>query len=318
MVKKLLTICFIVLFCTSLTFGRNNKPIDPQTTQISLLSRQNQSGPTIFLDLDKKQPRENSAKAFMYFVPLIAPVQVQSEISTNNQQKTSITSVRRERDKNSFEAECEFVMTGSGYQKNIFDPAQIIEKTLEDVKKPKSLKNIIDYIEFDGQGTGRVKIKGTISDGIEKVNSVKIVFNANGYKSPVTVGLYDVHNQQGQYKYENRHSQKVARVNSLTFKSGQAQPRMSLTLAAISNQGKKEGFCSRLKGKIANLFIKPLKVDAVGNEAMLDFGYALYSKHASFTFPRARNLKNAKPEKAKETIVAKGSKKYSVIESETN
>ena len=41
-----------------------------------------------------------------------------------------------------------------------------------------------------------------------------------------------------------------------------------------------------------NLLIDPLTVEAVGHRAMLDFGRALASGAATFTFPRATNLKS--------------------------
>ena len=39
-----------------------------------------------------------------------------------------------------------------------------------------------------------------------------------------------------------------------------------------------------------NLLIDPLTVEAVGHQAMLDFGGALTSGAATFTFPQATNV----------------------------
>jgi len=41
-----------------------------------------------------------------------------------------------------------------------------------------------------------------------------------------------------------------------------------------------------------NLLIDPLTVKGIGHRAMLDFGAALTSGAATFTFPRATNLKS--------------------------
>jgi hypothetical protein len=40
-----------------------------------------------------------------------------------------------------------------------------------------------------------------------------------------------------------------------------------------------------------NLFLPPIAVENAGNEAMLDFGFALVSEAPAFTFPHAKNLK---------------------------
>jgi hypothetical protein len=47
----------------------------------------------------------------------------------------------------------------------------------------------------------------------------------------------------------------------------------------------------RLKATAANLLLKPIAVEPAGNEAMLNFGFALMSESPSFTFPKATNLK---------------------------
>jgi len=316
MLKILIYVCLCLSFAAA---GREDKPIDSQCTQVNFDGETKKSGPTVFLGLDSEIPNENPVEAFMYFVPLIAPVDVETRIGINNNQKAKIVSVKQKKNGDKFTADCEFLMTGNGRFENKFDPQQIIEKSQEDFKKGKSLKNIINYINFEGQGKGSVHIKGVINkDGIEHVSSVKVVFNADNCQSPVTVGLYTVPFVNSQYKYENKEKQLIARVNSLTFKSGQAETRMALELAAISKPGKKEGFCSRVKGKIANLLIKPLKIDPLGNEVMLDFGYALYSQHATFTFPKAEKLKGNIIEEDEKTIVAKVDKKHSTRKVNTN
>ena len=69
---------------------------------------------------------------------------------------------------------------------------------------------------------------------------------------------------------------------------------MGIKVASISDTGESEGFFSGLKGTIANLFIKPTKVDKLGNTTMLEFGYALLQKNTTFTFPKAKNIKERK------------------------
>jgi len=39
------------------------------------------------------------------------------------------------------------------------------------------------------------------------------------------------------------------------------------------------------------LFIKPVEVEKIGNDTMLDFGYVLPKERPTFTFPKAKNLK---------------------------
>ena len=121
-----------------------------------------------------------------------------------------------------------------------------------------------------------------------------IQFNTRDHKSPVTIGLYDIKPKDGEYKYENRSNEVVARVNTLSFKKTKKNTRMGIKVASISDTGESEGFFSGLKGTIANLFIKPTKVDKLGNTTMLEFGYALLQKNTTFTFPKAKNIKERK------------------------
>jgi hypothetical protein len=263
------------------------------------------TGPTVYLDYEDQQQRDNSVAAFMYFVPMISTVLVDSENSPQNFQKARIISSRRTSNDKEFEAVCEFVMWGQGYHENFFDAEDIVAKDQDNVPKGRPLKNIIEYIRFEGGGRGRVEVKGTKVNGVEKVTSVKVVFNHEGNTSPVTVGLYNMKPQNGQYKFENRYDTKKARVNALSFEATEEDPRMDIQLASLGGRCSKEGFYSRLKGKIANLFIEPVRITSQGNKAMLDFGYALYKKQASFTFPKAGNLKLRKDQKENEPVLAK-------------
>jgi hypothetical protein len=183
---------------------------------------------------------------------------------------------------------------GKGFHKNTFDSAEMIATHTGELKKGESLTDMLDYIKFEGEGFGRIEINGTINGYTETVTKVDLQFNTRGGKSPITVGLYDIKPKDGQYKFENRSNQRVARVNKLIFKKTDKNPRMGMKLASISKTEESDGFFSSLKGAIANLFIRPTKVDKLGNETMLNFGYAILKQKPAFTFPQAKNIKESK------------------------
>lgn len=295
MTKKLTIISFLILGLCARAHGKsrfwfNKEPLKSNPTQTKEASEASK-GPTVYLDYDGDRIKENTIGKFMYFVPMISTVPVYSETSTGNQQMARIISCKKKQDSKSFEVLCEFEMWGKGFHKNKFDTAEVINTSIEDIKKGAALKNMLDYIRFEGNGFGNTKIKGKIVDGIEYVTDVEVNFNCKGQESPVTVGLYSIKPANGKYKFKNRHNELVAKVNKLIFKNVQENPRMGIKIASISDIGKKAGFCAKMKGTIANLFIKPIKITKAGNDAMLEFGYALYKGHASFTFPKAENLK---------------------------
>ena len=68
---------------------------------------------------------------------------------------------------------------------------------------------MLDYIKFDGEGFGRLEIKGAMTGSTPTVTEVAMQFNARGHKSPVTIGLYDIKPKDGQYKYENRSNRDI-------------------------------------------------------------------------------------------------------------
>ena len=250
------------------------------------------NGPTILLDFGKDSFKKNSVPSFMYFVPLISPVPVERQTSIGNEQQASVISRDKKVDSENFYVSCEFYMYGSGFHKNTFDHAGMIARNIGGLKEGEPLKNILDYIKFEGEGYGRIEIEGTINDSNETVTEVNVHFNARGQRSPVTVGIYSVEPKNGEYNYENRYNQIVARVNVLTFKRGQARPRMGIKLASVNSSDEEaDGYWGHIKGMIANLFIKPLEVEKIGNDAMLDFGYALLKERPAFTFPKAKNIK---------------------------
>jgi hypothetical protein len=69
---------------------------------------------------------------------------------------------------------------------------------------------------------------------------------------------------------------------------------MAIKVASIAKEGKSAGFFGFIKGAIANLLLKPPNVNESGNNTMLEFGNALLQKKTTFTFPKAKNIKEIK------------------------
>jgi hypothetical protein len=226
----------------------------------------------------------------MYFIPLISPTFVDRETSANNEQQVGIVSYERNVTSKSFYVTCEFEILGKGFHKNTFDPVGMIAKHAGGLAEGESLTNTLDYIKFEGEGFGRIEAKGTMTGSIPTVTEVDLYFNARDQKSPVTIGLYDVKPQNGQYKYENRYNEIIARVDTLIFKKSE-NPRMGIEMASIHKKTEDESYWGTIKAIIANLFINPPKVTKLGNDTMLNFGYALLKQKPAFTFPRAKNLR---------------------------
>ncbi|MBN1473305.1 MAG: hypothetical protein JW914_01695 [Syntrophaceae bacterium] len=253
------------------------------------------TGPTMVMRYSKEKLVKNPIASFAYFVPLIAPSLVDNISSVNNNQQVAVISHKITSDAKSFHVTCEFEILGSGFHMNTFDSAGMIAAQTDHLAEGRAMTNMLDYIKFDGDGFGIIEVKGTINGSTKVVTEVNVNFNAKGGKSPVTIGLYDIKPTDGKYKYENRSNELVARVNTLSFKKTEnANPRMGIKVASISNKEEPADFLSSLKGKIANLLIKPPKVDKLGNTTMLEFGYALLQKNAAFTFPKAKNIKEIK------------------------
>ena len=251
-------------------------------------------GPSVMLSYSRQTFEKNPISSFMYFIPLISPTFVDRETSANNEQQVGIVSYEKNVTSNSFYVACEFEILGKGFHKNTFDPEKMIAEHTGKLKQGESLVNTLDYIKFEGEGFGRVEVKGTIDASTETVTEVEIHFNARGRKSCVTIGLYDIKPKDGQYKFENRSNEIVARVNTLIFKKTEKTPRMGIKVASISDSEESEGFFSGVKAVIANLFINPPEITKLGNNTMLNFGYAMQKQKPAFTFPRAENLRENK------------------------
>ena len=86
----------------------------------------------------------------------------------------------------------------------------------------------------------------------------------------------------------------VARVNTLTFRRMPGRPKMEITIASVKPKSAGDNlwqnFKGSLKGMAVNLLIPPLDIEARGHQAMLDFGFALATEAATFTFPHAPHL----------------------------
>ena len=247
-------------------------------------------GPTVMLSYSKETFRENPISSFMYFVPLIAPTLVDRQTSAHNDQEVAMISYERKIGAKSFYVACEFEMRGKGFHKNTFDPAGMIAAHARELEENEPLTHTLDYIKLEGEGFGRIEVEGTINDSTATVTEVALQFNARGGKSPVTIGLYDIKPKDGQYKYENRSNELVARVNTLAFKKCDETPRMGISVASVAKAAARDGFLARVKGAIANLIIKPPEIEQLGNETMLDFGHAILKQKPEISFPKARNI----------------------------
>ena len=253
------------------------------------------NGPTVPLSYNSAAPAKTPTASFMYFIPLIAPTLVERETSTDNQQQAWLVSYEKKVTSDSFLVSCEFEMQGKGSFNNILDAQGVMAIYLPELKKGAPLNNGLDYIKFEGEGTGRIDVAGTIDgNNTETVTRVDLCFNVRGKKSPVIIGLYSIKPENGQYKYENKYDEIVARVATLTFKKCQDVPRMEVTVVSVNRATRPNSYLGRVKGFIVNFFIDPVKISKLGNDTMLDFGYALVKQKPSFTFPKATNIKPAK------------------------
>jgi hypothetical protein len=248
-------------------------------------------GPTIHL-IDGPNAIHNPAPNLMYFVPLISPTLVESICSKDNQQVAQILSLQRNFKKKDFRLVCEFGLQGSGSFTNAYEPNSMIAYWIPLNKPGKPMTNLLDFIKLEGTGFGSVEVTGKTVNGQREVATVRVHFNARGAKSPVSIGLYNLSPQNGQFEYANRSNRLVARVNNLTFRKTDpdTKPTMLIEVASVVGAEEKEGFWGNLKGALANLFIPPVVVDKDGNDAMIQFGTALVNGKTSFTFPKAKNL----------------------------
>jgi hypothetical protein len=249
------------------------------------------AGPTLRLDFGRDQSPGNPLASFMYFVPLISPEPVSSITSPGSTQAARVLSAKRKSTSHSFVVTCEFEFTGAGSHQSIFDLEPIIRRHERQLKSGGTTGRRLNSITVDGPGSGVIEVEGTISNNVEIVSEVRLRFNAHGKTSPVSIGLCEVRYNDGEFRHVN---EIVARVNALTFRRKPGPPKMEVTVASVKNKGAGNGLWQNLKGRVkglaVNLLIDPLTVQAVGHRAMFDFGHALVSGAATFTFPHATNL----------------------------
>ena len=246
-------------------------------------------GPTVILSYGTESLGKNPISSFMYFVPLTSLTLVDRQTSANNEQEVVVVSYDRKVDARYFYVAVEFEIRGKGFHQTLFDPVGMIASHTGGLRSNEALTHTLDYIRFEGEGFGRIEVKGKIRGLNETVTEVDLQFNARGRKSPVTIGLYDIEPKDGEYRYENRTNKLVARVNTLAFRRSDRAPRMGVRVASISRSAE-DGFFARVWGGIANLLLTPPKISELGNETMLNFGQAILKQESEFTFPKAENI----------------------------
>jgi hypothetical protein len=280
----------ILLFITDIGISfDHNSPVIGR----GVASAADANGLTVLLSYDKPNDRKNPTASFMYFVPLVSPTLVDMEISANSEQQTGLVSYEKKVTSKYFHVICKFEMAGKGFYKNTFDAAEMITICADGLKRGAPMTNALDYIKFEGEGLGCIEVRGTITGSTETVTEVDVHFTSRGRKSPVTIGLYSIDPEAGQYKYENRYNELIARVATLTFKKCDGEPRMGVKVVSVNKATNPNGFMGRIKGTIANWFIEPPVVSKLGNETMLNFGYALLKEKPAFAFPKAKNLRQS-------------------------
>jgi hypothetical protein len=251
------------------------------------------TGPTLHFDYGNGTPLDNSLDKFMYFVPLISPELVSVFTNAGNTQCARVLSFHCRTNGASFRSICEFEIIGEGLERNVFDHGRVIDRHQKELKAGKALTRQLEAISVQGSGWGSVETEGSLSNGVRTVTEVRLRFNSRGHASPVSVSLQDIWFRDGAIHLEN---ELVARVNILSFRRKSGAPKMEVTLASVKRKDAGNGlwrhFVGGLKGVAANLFLPPLTVAADGHQAMLDFGLALATEQATFTFPFASRLKD--------------------------
>jgi hypothetical protein len=254
------------------------------------------AGPTLRLDYGQGTAPANPISKFMYFVPLIAPEAVSIFTNAGNTQAARIQSFSCRTNGTTFLAVCDFEFTGTGSLQNVFDHAAKIERRAKDLAAGDTLAHQLDSINVEGSGSGRVDITGALTNGQRIVTEVRLEFNRRGHASPVSIGLVDICRRDGKVRLENA---TTARVNTLVFRQKSGPSKMEVTLASVKSKDAGDSlwqnFVGDLKGAAVNLFLPPLAIEAEGQQTMLDFGLALATEQATFTFPAASRLKGSFP-----------------------
>jgi hypothetical protein len=250
------------------------------------------TGPTLHLGDGRRGSPGNTVSEFMYFVPLVSLEPVTIVKSPGNTQRVRMLSNKRSFSSGSFVVTCEYEFNGEGNQRNVFDHSEKIRRHERELKEGGLLDHQLSSINIEGAGRLRLEVEGTMAGNVPTVTEVRLRFNCGGQPSLVSIGLHDIGYSDGDMRVRNEIN---ARVNTLTFRRKPGPPKMDITVAAVKRKGAGNNFVQNvmggLKATAANMVLKPVAVDAAGNEAMLNFGLALVSKAPSFTFPNASNLK---------------------------
>ena len=282
-------VCILLLIAGKALSVSPNAPTSNRSGVLSA-DTNDTNGPTVSLSYDSQVFVKSPTSSFMYFIPLISPTLVETQISTGNKQQAGFTSYEKKVSSDSFSISCEFDMVGKGFFEVKFDPEGMVSIFPELVEKNEPITKALDYIKFEGEGFGRMEVKGKVTGSTQTVTEVEVYFNARGKKSPVTIGLYSIKPEDGQYKYENKYNEMFARVAKLKFKKYESEPRMGVEVVSVNNATGPNGYLGRIKGIIANFFINPIRISALGNNTMLDFGDTILKQKTSFTFPKAHNI----------------------------
>jgi len=251
-----------------------------------------QAGPTLHLDYGRGESPGNPVAALMYFVPLISLEPVSVVQSPGNTQRVRMVSATRSFRAKSFLVTCEFEFLGVGNQQNVFDHTAKVRQHERDLKEGRSLVHQLGSISIEGAGSVSIAVEGTMSGHVPTVTEVRLRFNGLGPPSPVTIRLHDIRYFDGAFQLSN---ERVARVSTLVFRRKPGSTDMDITVASVNRKDAGDNLLQNImagvKATTVNLLIKPIAVEPVGNEAMLNFGLALALEAPAFTFPRARNLK---------------------------
>jgi hypothetical protein len=103
--------------------------------------------------------------------------------------------------------------------------------------------------------------------------------------------MHGVRRQQGE---PVRFDEIRLEISTLAFKRSAHRPHMEVRVASIKDQHAGNGlwtnFKGAIKGMVANQFIPPVRIEQIGNDAVINFAQALYDGKREFTFPVAKNL----------------------------
>ncbi len=249
------------------------------------------SGPVLRLDYTGEETNGMAIADFLYFVPLISPEPVTVSESSTNTLRVQVVSIEQTQHSGRLSATVVFDVAGAGFQHYAIDQSENLRRKEGHLAEGKTVKGQLAYIRYEGPGRGRLEIDARSGEGGDVVTAVRLTSDLRGGGTPITVGLQDVRSVDGALHCEN---ERVVHVTALGFSRDDTPPRMSVRVGSVRRPGTGSGFFRRVKGRIvgamANMVINPIRIETIGNDAMLDFGQAIVERKPSFTFPAATNL----------------------------